>query len=124
MKKLIGLFAAVAFFASTAAFAQSAKVTAKVGSIIQVDADTNSSPSGLSPWHNILNNTLHTSQQKDLFVSVSLECGLLTDTTVRSKNGTSDTSVAAASVQARVIVDQGTARERIFEPGIINYCKR
>jgi hypothetical protein len=71
-----------------------------------------------------LQNTLKTSQQKDLFMDVSLECGLITETVVRSKGGKQDTSTAEAMVQVQVVIDPGTPQQRIAEPGTINFCRR
>jgi hypothetical protein len=55
-------------------------------------------------WTTILSNNLKTANQKDLFVDVSLECGLYTSTKVAS-SGKTDTSVADAGVQVQVLVD-------------------
>ena len=56
---------------------------------------------------------IHTSQLKDLVFSVSLECGLYTLTLVRSRAGVKDTSRATSTVQIRVILDPGTAAQRL-----------
>jgi hypothetical protein len=96
---------------ATGAYAQSqpsAKVTAKVGYInvlSEVVAGTNSTVNSDTGWKNILANNLKTPNQKDAFVVVSLEVGLLTDTLVKSKNGTADTSMATAGVEVRVLID-------------------
>jgi len=96
---------------ATGVYAQSqpsAKATAKVGYInvlSEIAAGTNSTVNSDTGWRNILANTLKTPSQKDAFVVVSLEVGLLTDTLVRSKNGVSDTSMATAGVEVRVMVD-------------------
>ena len=52
----------------------------------------------------ILTQQLKTSN-RSLFIDMSLECGLLTKTTVKSKGGTKDTSSASAAVMVRVLVD-------------------
>ena len=75
-------------------------------------------------WTTILNTMLHTSQQKDLVMGVSLETGLFTRTLVKSRGGNQDTSYAEANVQVRVLVDAGTANERMAEPGIVTFDKR
>src|SRR3954466_10836327 len=75
----------------------SAKATAQIGSINVIDqlsVTTNSSAAVTGTWVNILRNRLKTPNQKDVFIGVSLEVGLLTSTTAASKNGTSDTSMA------------------------------
>jgi hypothetical protein len=68
--------------------------------------------------------TIHTSQLKDLLFSVSLECGLYTQTLARSKGGVKDTATATSTVEIRVILDPGTAQARIAEPGEVTFCER
>jgi hypothetical protein len=86
----------------------SAKATTKIGLINVMNelvVGTNSSGDAVGPWVNVLNNNLKTPNQKDLFIGVSLEVGLLTDTLVRSKNGVTDTSSASAGVEVQVLID-------------------
>jgi hypothetical protein len=118
MKKVISLTVLVVVLASLAlssASAQSSqpssKVTAKVGNIAILDSTA-------MDWTPILSNALKTANQKDLFVDVSLECGLYTSTKVVS-NKTTDTSVAEAGVQVQVLVD-GV----VMEPGPVTFCRR
>ena len=90
------------------AYAQSqpsSKATAKVGNINVLREVSSPADPSIGPWQTILSNTLKTPNQKDLFVGVSLEVGLLTQTLVRSKNGVADTSSADAGVEVRVLVD-------------------
>jgi hypothetical protein len=82
----------------------SAKATAKVGNVNVLSGPVTSGATQ-SAWQTILGNALKTSNQKDLFVNVSLEAGLYTSTLVKSKSGTADTSTATASVEVRVLVD-------------------
>lgn len=70
-------------------------------------------------WQTILRNSIKTSSQKDLIFDVSLECGLYTDTTVRSKGGDRDTSTAEAMIQVRVLVDG-----RVAAPGDVTFARR
>jgi hypothetical protein len=108
-----------------AAYAQghpSAKATAKVGFINVMDelsVGTNSSSTTTGTWATVLSNTLKTPNQKDVFIDVSLEVGLLTDTLVRSKNNTADTSMASAGVDVRVLIDGHEAL-----PGVVVFGKR
>src|SRR6266542_1788777 len=95
----IGFMVVMAFGLHNAAWAQSAKETAKVSKLTILDW-TNSSVD----WKPILATSIKTSQQKNLFMSVSLETGLWTSTLVKSKNGTSDTSSATAGVCVRVLL--------------------
>lgn len=90
----------------------SAKATAFFGDIAILDSTQ-------MAWTSIMSAQLKTSNQKTLFIDASLECGLLTQTTSRSKGGTKDTSSATASVMLQVLVD-GT----VALPGAVVYCKR
>ncbi len=72
-----------------------------------------------TPWTTILSNTIKTSNPSDLFIDVSLECGLYTDTLVKSKGGTKDTSTATAGVQVQVLVDG-----EVIHPGDVTFCRR
>jgi hypothetical protein len=107
---ILGTTLALALF-TTNAWSQtqpSSKATAKIGDINvmnQLSVGTNSSQELVGPWINILNNSLKTPNQKDLFITTSLEVGLLTDTLVKSKNGVSDTSTSTAGVEVQVLVD-------------------
>lgn len=69
-----------------------------------------SAPSGDTGWVNILQTQIKTSSQKDLVFDVALQCGILTDTTVKSSGGNQSTSTARANIAVRVLVD-GVAAE-------------
>jgi hypothetical protein len=125
MKKLsLSLLFCMAFFAiaSLNSFGQSAKNAATTAPNILVPAT--SGTGGAGGWVSVLDTGLHTSQQKDLIMGVSLETGLFTRTLVKSKGGTQDTSTAEANVQVRVLIDAGTAAQRIAEPGVVTFDKR
>jgi hypothetical protein len=87
--------------ASTPALAQSAKATAKVGNVNVLNQTT-------LGWTTILSNTIKTANQKDLFIDVSLETGLYTQTEVKSR-GNKDTSSAGATIKVQVLVDGAPA---------------
>jgi len=70
-------------------------------------------------WTTILSSAIKTSNPSDLFVNVSLECGLYTSTIVKSKNGNKDTSTAYAGVKVKVLVDGDETL-----PGDVTFCKR
>jgi hypothetical protein len=61
-------------------------------------------------WQSILTTQIKTSSQKDLAFDVALQCGVVTDTTVKSSGGSTSTSTARASIAVRVLVD-GVAAE-------------
>lgn len=104
--------------ASNAMFAQnsqpSSKVTAKTANLTLLPETT-----GTGNWQTLLANTIKTANQKDLFISVSFEVGLFTQTKVSSKNMTTDTSTATANVQVQVLLDG-----KVVEPGQVVYGRR
>ena len=72
-----------------------------------------------SPWTTVLSQELKTANNWDLRVEPSFEVGLLTQTTVQSKNMIADTSTATGSVKVRVKVDGN-----VIAPGEVTYGKR
>lgn len=96
----------------------SAKATARTGKINLVSGPTTAGQFE-GAWTPILSNTLKMPNQKDLFMGVSLEVMLYTETTVLSKNATRDTSTASSAVQVRVLVDG-----RVAEPGVVVFGRR
>jgi hypothetical protein len=76
-----------------------AKVTAAVSQTQLLTA------TAVAGWDTILSNTIKTPNQKDLFIDVSLESGLVTRTAAQSHGGHKDTSVASAEVRVRVLID-------------------
>ncbi len=66
--------------------------------MIQATTQTNS-------WDKVLGASIHVAQQKELIAGASLETGLYTQTEVKSKSGTRDTSSAGAQIEVRVLVD-------------------
>jgi hypothetical protein len=122
------LVVAAVVFAGSSAFAQSSKSAIQISNLTLIEQTAST-----DGWVTILGAvdpsdpnavTIHTSQLKDLLFSVSLECGLYTQTLARSKGGVKDTSVAQATVQVRVVLDPGTPQERIAEPGEVTFCER
>ncbi|MFW7378955.1 MAG: hypothetical protein ACOH5I_09135 [Oligoflexus sp.] len=89
----------------------SAKATAAVGNIAIIDSTE-------QEFTTVLKNSIKTPNAA-LFISGSIECGLFTRTTVRSKGGKKSTSIASASVKARVLVNG-----QVAEPGEIIFCDR
>lgn len=71
-----------------------------------------------------LSATIKTSEQKDLVLGVSLECGLYTRTQVSGQKGQKSTADATASVEVGVILDYGTADARVAAPGWVTFCER
>lgn len=96
------LFTMVLFMASPV-FAQmsSAKGSAAISGATLIE-----STDMTHSWDPILSSYIKIPQDKELVFDVALECGLYTDTLVRSKGGTKDTSNAMAQVQVRVALQK------------------
>lgn len=119
MKKLFIVCLAVVMavvFGFGSAFAASAKVTAKCGEIAVVPFD--------GVYRPIFTQTIKTAQQKDLFIDVSLECGLMTDTKVVSRLLGKAEATAEAIVMVRVLVDGTMDGDPVALPGEIIFARR
>ncbi len=121
---LLGLSLALAL--STAGFAQSVNGNIKATfqtSYIALLGPFATSTGGTgpitSPWTTILEQDLKTANNWDLVIVPSFEVGLLTSTSVSSKNMITDVTTASASVKVRVLIDGVQAA-----PGEITYGKR
>lgn len=99
----------------TGAMAQSAKSAVQVNTAAIVNADC-----AAGAWSEIAKVSIHTSSQKDLVIGASLETILYTDTLVKSKGGSSDTSTAEALLKVRVLADDTTEAR----PGVVIFDKR
>lgn len=132
ISKLIGSAVAltlVVSLMSTSANAQtqqpSSKVTAKTANLTLIPEVVVQSPATepvTSDWQPVLFNYIKTANQKDLFISASLQAGLYTETLVKSKQMIEDTSVAKAEVKVRVLIDDIVAKP--VEPGEVVYAYR
>jgi hypothetical protein len=116
VKKLISVALSVALLLVLAIAAipasanlPSAKATAQIADLNVVSAvfttDVNQTLSDDTGWTTILTQQIKTANQKDLFISPSLQSALLTATRVSSKDLTLDTSSALAGVAVKVEVD-------------------
>jgi len=103
----------------------SAKVTIQTSYLNVLGPITNSSTTSYttndiqSGWQSVLEQDLKMANNHDLLMVASFEVGLLTSTTVMSKNMVADTSTATASVKVRALVDGVEAA-----PGEVVYGKR
>ncbi len=100
-------------------FGQSAKVTARTANFTLLQPTATQ-----GQWSTLLDSTIKVANNHDLFITACCEVGLYTDTLTRSKGLVSDTSTAKASVKVRVVLDLGTVRERVVEPGEVTYGRR
>lgn len=123
MKTIACTLAALGFSALTAGSAIAGGATnnavqiGKVGDFGVLNASNGGAASALSA-------TIKTSEQKDLVMGVSLECGLYTRTEVKGKKGQTSTANASSSVEVAVILDKGTADARVAAPGWVTFCSR
>lgn len=87
----------------------SAKATAQIGDlgILEISGSGGSGNlvSGDTGWTPIFEQDIKTPNGKDLFINVSLECGLTTDTQVMSKKLARAVAEAEAVVEVRVLID-------------------
>lgn len=85
----------------------SAKAAVAIDELVNMSSAIATSPSapGDTGWVDILSTEIKTSSQKDLVFDVALQCGIVTDTTVKSSGGNQSTSTARANIAVRVLVD-------------------
>jgi len=111
---VLALSVLLAVTTGQAAGQPSSKVTFQTSDLVLIPETT-----GTGDWVTVLDNVIKTAQNKDMFISGSLECGLFTQTLVRSKNMKKDTSTASVSIQVRALVDGN-----VVPPGIVTYAAR
>lgn len=120
--------------AAGTAFAEgfpSAKATAAVDELVSLAVVASANGPVAGPWTTILTQEIKTANKKDLFIDVSLECGMFSLTQVKSKDANTDTSAAASRVRVRVRID-GTAfalpDNGLFTPSLegagVSFCTR
>ena len=86
----------------------SAKAAVAIDELIglsQKISETGDNAAGDTQWVDVLSTQIKTSSQKDLVFDVALQCGLVTDTTVKSMNGEKSSATARANIAVRVLVD-------------------
>ena len=107
---------AVTFTAVNVYAGPSAKSTAQCGPISMVSWLQSSEGDG---YTSIFTQTIKVPEKKDLFIDVSLECGLTTDTKVMSRQLKRALAEAEATVMVRVMLDN----EEVA-PGEITFARR
>lgn len=110
MKKLayLTVLAALTAFLAAPAFAQSSKAAWRYENIVALgtaSCDNNNCPDDTG-FVSILTTHIKTPNGKELAMGVSLQCGLVTDTTVKSKGGNKDTSEARGRIRVRMQITQ------------------
>jgi hypothetical protein len=96
------------------AMAQSSKATASISTLKVLEGKSGSRTE--TAWTPINVATIRTANQKDLTFDAALQCGLVTDTTVRSKGGNKDGANAVASVRVRIKIEQADGVTRYAMP--------
>ncbi len=108
----VAMAAAIVLFTASPALAQSSKAAWRFEKLISLSAANYTGPNNLvggisdTGWKDVLTTHIKTPNAKELAIGVSLQCGLITDTTVRSKNGVLDTSAARGKIAVRVKIVQ------------------
>jgi hypothetical protein len=120
--KLLGVVAAgLVSMSASAQSLPSAKATFAYGDLVRLPACSSTSGtcnvSNDSEWKTVLKQQIKTSNQKDLFFNASLQCGIVTDTTVKSMNATSwDSAEARGTVRVRIKIKDGNGNTSYAEP--------
>lgn len=102
--------------------AQSSKAAWRFKEVIALSQSADTDPASPAPttgstgWVNILRTHIKTPNAKELAVGVSLQCGIVTDTTVRSKNGDTDSAAARARIRVRIKITQPDGSVVYAEP--------
>jgi hypothetical protein len=86
---------------ATPALAQNAKTGVATSDAILLEPTTET-----HSWDPVLSTYIRVPQQEDLIFDVALQCGLYTDTQVKTSGGNKDTSSAEASVAVRVKIEE------------------
>ena len=110
----------------------SSKAAVAIDSLIDLSQVNNGPPNsaGDTDWVDVLETQIKTSSQKDLVFDVALQCGIVTDTTVKSSGGTQSAATARANIAVRVLVDgfaaepQNSIDANGAEAAGVVYCDR
>ncbi len=99
----------------------SSKTAVAVGQIIDLEAAALSPDEATVPatnstgWRNIMKTAIQVNSQGDLAADLAMQCALVTDTTVSSKNLTQDVSEAQAGIRFRVALYPWTSDGKLGE---------
>jgi hypothetical protein len=109
----VGAVGAVALL-SAQADAQSSKAAWRFQEVIALSANSGGTTDTL--WQDVLTTHIKTPNGKELAIGASLQCGLITDTTVRSKNGDLDSSASRGKIAVRIQITQPDGSTVYAEP--------
>ena len=118
---LVGLCAAAAAGTAAAQNLPSSKATFAYNELISLPSCSTTAAGGCggtsdTGWKSILKQQIKLANQKDLFMGASLQCGIVTDTTVKSLNGSEDSAEARGTIRVRVKVTTPTGAVVYAEP--------
>lgn len=82
----------------------SSKATFAFSELIALQVAQNGEGANETPWTDILEVTLKTANKKDLLIIPSVQCGLVTDGTVRSRGGNNNSTVTRSQIRVRIQV--------------------
>jgi len=120
MRRIMFALAALGGMAAMDAQAQSSKAAWRFEEVIDLASAAASDSEPDDPndtgWQTILTTHIKTPNAKELAMGVSLQCGLITDTTVRSKGGELDSAAAQSRIKIRVRVTQPDGTVVFAEP--------
>ena len=121
MRRILFVLTAVAATLAADARAQSSKAAWRFSEVIDLSSSTAGDPTtpanaNDTGWKTILTTHIKTPSAKELAIGVSLQCGLVTDTTVRSKNGDLDSAAAQSRIKVRVKITQPDGTVVFAEP--------
>jgi hypothetical protein len=95
--------------------AQSAKAAWRYAELVSLGANA-AGPTTDTGWQSILTTHIKTPNGKELAIGASLQCGLITDTTVRSRNGSLDTAAGQARIKVRIKITRPDGKIVYAEP--------
>lgn len=120
MRSIMGALVAIAGMVAADAHAQSSKAAWRFEELIDLASAAASGGTPADPgdtgWQSILTTHIKTPNAKELAIGVSLQCGIVTDTTVRSKNGDLDAAAAQSRIKVRVKITQPDGTVIFAEP--------
>lgn len=117
----VGLLAGLVSMSASAQSIPSAKATFAYTSLTVLPPCSSTDAAGCAGngsdgWTSILKQQLKTANQKDLFINASLQCGIVTDTTVKSMNGSLDTAEARGTIRVKVKITAPTGAVTYAQP--------